>query len=437
MLLLFFLSFGIVYGLDECDKTPRELKACNLTSICKSAPVCNTTTGCPDCFPLEILRSSCKSSRDLESCKSDEKPKLKWSMKDGHVSLCPTCLPAPPDSSECAGKMKECATKIKNRDIRFCHNGAKPYKDNCCFSCLPYVNKTKCKVVKCDYSKAKDCKDGEQSKRENCCRSCRNKIKGKVREGKCSKEDFKAAIQATPECEGDEKPFTDESVKHCGPSCRRAESGYKLVDVIDCLKARAECAADVEPFTLPGSRCAACDKPRRKCDKECAEGKVCVVKVKNETMKKERCISRKALKLKFKAKGLLKKTLMKVKSLDKVAVVKVILEMVARFCERNSEAKRCKKFANVIRETLKCKNKKDSDDSVEVELEVGNESDEWEDEATGRRLLAGDDAAGLLQDAAADDDSLELDSSSPDDSGANSQYLISSMVFFIPMLFSI
>lgn len=256
-------------------------------------------------------------------------------------------------------------------------------------------------------------------------------------------KDFKKAIDAAPECEGDEVPRTDESVKDCSPSCRRAESGYKLKDIIDCLTQRSECDEGVDPFTLPGGKCAVCERPRRKCTKECAEGEKCIVRMKNETMKRMKCVKKTKLRLKFKAKGL-KATLMKLKSLDKPGAVKAILEMLARYCERNSEAKRCKKWLSVIRETLECKKKKDSDDEVEIELEVASESDEWTEETTGRRLLAEDDVGKLLTDAAMDDETLEVaageggEGGGGEDSGAVSGNLISSMIIFMSMiLFSI
>jgi len=444
MLLLIILSIGIVHSVHECDKSPKDLKGCNVTDVCTAdaAPVCNTTTGCPNCFPSSLFRSTCKLSRDIAVCGTDELPTLKWNMIESHVSLCPSCIPREePTTNACADKVKECAQRIKFRTIRYCHNGAKPFKDpaNCCFSCLPFRNETHCQHMKCDYATARDCKDGEESKRVGCCRSCKNAIK-KGRNGKCSKEDFKKAIELTPECEGFEKPMTDDRVKSCAPSCRRAESGYSLKDVIDCLKARKECVKGVEePYTLPGSRCAVCDKPRRKCDKECEEGERCIVKVKNETTVREKCVKKRKLRLRFKAKGS-KATLTKLKSLDKTGIVKAILEMVARFCERNSESKRCKKFHNVVRETLECKNKRDGDDVVDVDLELSSETDEWTEDTTSRRLLADDASESFLMDAVKDEDSVEVETvdSDGDDSGSISGNMISGMSLFMSMiLFSI
>jgi len=97
--------------------------------------------------------------------------------------------------------------------------------------------------------------------------------------------------------------------------------------------------------------------------------------------------------------------------LSKKAFARIMIEFVERYCERNSQAERCSKALDAIRDSLKCTNKTDHTDGVEAEIEFGEDTEA----VLGRRLLqeggaeGGQFTADLLKDATIDDDTYVSD----------------------------
>jgi len=420
----------------KCNLTPEILRNCtkkltmnNRLSMCADGTDPDCEEICPNCIPRGFLMSLC-TVRPTMPCPPAKMPIFAFNRSSGRPSLCPNCIPSPPANTCSREKAIACSKKIKDRDIGICaKEGEKPNKVDCCLSCLPKCNRSHFEACKEDYASLRDCVGDEEAKVSKCCRVC--KVAVKKRKGvdkKCSREDFKKAIRMTPECGSGEKPVVDEGVLSCSPSCRRTESSFDLKDVIDCVKSKKECDGEEEPVVLPGERCSTC-RWKGACAKTCNNAKVCVRARERDNIKKVvlTCVKLRKLRFRLRKRNLtLADAWAKLKALTKDEIPNVLREMVERFCERNSQAKRCQRFSDVVRDSLVCKKKQEKDGDIEIEVEVAD--GDMEIMSTRRRLAEDDTPAKFLEDAIEDNDIAgpevlveETDTSPPKDDSAASR----------------
>merc|ERR1712072_126662 len=229
---------------------------------------------------------------------------------------------------------------------------------------------------------------------DTCCMSC--KRPARASQAKCTKEDFKTCIDTARECEASEKPLKEKG--QCCVSCRRPARDAPLRDVGKCGDI-PECAADEAPSRVKDDSgafaCPTCRKPKPVCESACGTGKMCVRSKGGESTS---CKSKKAKKLKMRAKTAVDKAFLKAATASETKAV--LQEVVKRFCDKAQDDDKCDRFEDVLTEQMEVKlvaAKGGSSDETEVQVDVPTVVEE-----RLRRLA--EDAGSLLDAAMADTD---------------------------------
>jgi len=366
-------------------------------------------TKCPSCLPMSLLYDLCKTKP--ARCAPDVMVSPTRGSVDGEFSLCPSCIPdyKPPTTNCDADLVRGCMLRLRKGEIarpRVCAEGEKPLKKDCCFSCVPAALdcvKADFEMCKRNFTKKSKCASSSKYSSKfgtDCCRSCKPGVSDKrpTPKDKCSKADFRAALEKVSVCEPRERAITRTDILSCAPSCRRPQSAHPIKDVIECVKDLKRCDVEDDDVVLPGDRCPRCIAPKPACEPACSSNQRCVYRRLNPHVRTKVCVAPRKFRLKLKLKTAIRA---KIQSLDKKQVVRAIMEFVERFCERNSQADRCDKFKEHIRDSLKCNKRTNTTDGVELELDVADDRT-----LSGRRLLqttTTDGADVLVKDSLADD----------------------------------
>jgi len=366
-------------------------------------PSCSNTK-CPSCLPNSFLNNMCKKRVD-KMCNSTTEPTIVRSVGEG---LCPSCHKI--WTRQCdEPSRRNCQKWIQHTNrsrVRLCARGERPHNFGCCFSCVPPPLTQNCSKedisnCKMTFKDKSECKDQETPViGSDCCRTCQIKDANNNRPnggtGKCEYKKFRKAIQKVPECEVNEIGVTDVRNTRCTPSCRRTESRYAIKEIVDCLKTRKSCTKEGEKVRiLPGDMCHRCFKPKPVCRQSCRSNQTCISEDSNVT----RCERRKEFRLKIKMK--VADLLAKMKMLDKIEIIQVLLEFAERFCERNEEATRCENNLGPLRDSLRCKMKREiGTDVIELVLETSERGKSRRNNV--RRLLEEEGPADLLKSAVED-----------------------------------
>jgi hypothetical protein len=150
----------------------------------------------------------------------------------------------------------------------------------------------------------------------------------------------------------------------------------------------------------------------------------------------KKCVEKKQRTLRIKLKTVA--FALKLRQLNKKQIVGILMEFAERFCERNSEATRCDKLLEPLKESLRCRAKRNiTEDTIEIDVEVSKEGRDSKSKE-GRRLLSENDPADLLEDAIKDDtDNVDVLTRTQDDTqdNAGSKTMVSALTALISIMF--
>lgn len=363
---------------------------------------------CPSCLPRSAIRPWCKNR--VEPCGDTAEPTLAFALTNNKLSICPTCYVAQEDASESCSRtdITVCtATLVAAGVDGRCEEGERPTREGCCPSCTPrsmiYCAANAENDRRSLYRSKDVCvQDEEPVVGEDCVPSCRAPASRSRAPGtRCSREDFLTSIRNARECEPLERGITDEQSESCGPSCRRPESSYELNEVVECIKDLRRCEQGEEPVQLLGSRCKSCVGRRPTCEPACEEREVCA-RGSRRNGGTPRCVRKGIYTLRFRTRvgSSLGSSFRSFTNNDQPT--RVLIEIVERFCERNSVESRCERFLGAVQDSLRC-NRRREDPSNENEHIVEIEIAETEETSSSRRLLSEDDTPlTLIQDAVTD-----------------------------------
>jgi len=328
-----------------CRLLPHDIPVCD--GVLYKKGVINHLTGCMVCRPE--ITEKCPPVR---TCYPKEVVKM--------TNNCPHCRPIKVDS--CGGfsgmmKQKMCYMKAKLAGgLRECGVDEKPERNpsTCCLNCyIPSKKRcTKEAYEKCRSKNINPCKDWKEFARafnpSTCCFLCSAPRPHWVTEEKrsnwtevlnilrnCTHAQFQGALKEAPECSSDEHP--EWVVGNCGPSCKRPQRRCTKLQIAKCWMRTPECLKDQRPVVVKDECCESCRPAKPLCTPKCDSKHVCTTKgclphrIRNYTLSfatKEMCDE--------------------IHAMPQNGTLKLITEVVERFCEKAKNRHRCEHSKVVV-----------------------------------------------------------------------------------------